>query len=743
MSKKWYRKWMKIGIAGLTIGLLTAQTVSAASSSNEKNTAIAVLSAPGKVSSSAVNSSAKTAKSSAEISGPGAAVTSAAGAVQPTTIYNKEMGMYEHEFANGRRIVSSIANGEQVCDAVYISVPRDANVELELEGQPHPFENGRLLYHPGYYVMVVTAKEIGSGQNVSAIMRFRILNPPNGKVETGEYPYPKVISGLEKTTVKSGDMTLFVLPNKKGFLTDVPEDGANVTDATFFFPPNIGYQIYKDGTPIALYNNKAVRDSGRYQLKVYADSQAVEGDYAAYYEAVLNFTIPTNAEELAAMAANAASSITTTYQPDVLDEIYHEELGLYEEVFENGNVFYSNVGNGAIVGGGAYLDIPKNITVKMTVDGVEQPYFNKNVYNEEGTYYFTLSYKDQTVGTNAIYQSNFRFRIQKNAAPVQVAGEVPAAADRELISSELAEETMSPEVDPESVAVEEPEHVEQAENEQAVHIAAVVEQKDAPAGDGFDHSQQMYYYEFSDGSRFYIGVPKNGISNTPVLVTLPVGGKGKVAMGENSIDLPETVSVNEDGNYHIEVTSAGGETITWDFRVMGHAVSDLTQIQAPEGYYISSIVKDGVSVEGVETAEVYELKSDGSYTISFLSYYKDYPEWFLAAALDTQAPTLQFIGVDAEGKATGDHVEYVVTEDDTIVTVMKGKKAVKVSGNTIKGSGTYVVTAADAAGNQTSYEIKIPYKADKMTVLLVVVIWLLAVGFVVFYKINAKKFKVR
>lgn len=731
MSKKGFRKFINIGITGMMIGIITAQTALTASASNTKNEAFAALSGP----TSAVS------PSSASITGPGAAISAAlaAEAMAPKAIYNKEMGLYEHEFANGRRIVSSVANGGQVCDAVYISVPRDASVELELEGQPHPFENGTLLYHPGYYVMVVTAQKIGSNQNESAIMRFRILNPPNGKMDTGEYPYPKVVSGLEKTAEKSGDLTLFVLPNKKGFLTDVPEDGASVADATFYFPPNIGYQIYKDGTPVALYSNKAIRDSGTYQLKVYADSQAVEGDYAAYYEAYLSFTIPSDADEQAAMQVGVtAAGSTVTYQPDILDEIYHEELGLYEEVFDNGNVFYSNVGNGAIVGGGAYLDIPQNITVKMTVDGVDQPYFNKTVYDQEGTYYFTLSYQPQNNGTKTIYQSSFRFRIQKNAAPIQMA-EAFAAAENRTVQDQTEQNSAEENPEKEKQAGIDP----AAENPTVSPVSAAVETKPAPDGQGFDHNQQQYYYTFSDGSRFLIGVPQNGISNTPVLVTIPTGGKGTVTMGENFIDLPETVTVNEDGIYHIEVTSAGGETVTWDFRVMGHAVSDLTQIQAPEGYYISSIVKDGVPVEGVETSGVYDLKADGSYTVSFLSYYKDYPEWFMAAALDTEAPTLQFIGVDAEGKTTGGTVEYVPSEEDAVVTVMKGKKEVKTVGNTIKDSGTYIVSVSDAAGNQTAYEIKIPFKADKMTILLVVVVWILAAGFVVYYKINARKFKVR
>lgn len=709
-----FRKWIRIGCMGLFIALLAAGTGLAAVKSEEKET-------------------------DWNGTGPAAVKTVLEDTIAPEAVYNKEMGMYEHEFAGGRRIVSSVANGGQVSDAVFVSVPHDAEVTLELDGQPHAFVNGALLSDPGYYVMIVTSKQIGSNQNASAILRFRILNPPTGKLDTGEYVYPKVVSGLEKTTEKAGTMTLFVFPNKKGFLTDVPEDGATVTAASFYFPPGIGYQIYREGMPIALYNNKALRDSGRYQLKVYAESQAREGDYAACYEAVFNFTIPSNAEDLEAFSDDSGEKVT--YQTISLKETYHDDLGLYEEVFENGNVFYSNVGGGSIVGGGAYLDIPQNVTVKMTVDGAEKPYLNKTVYDEEGTYYFTLSYQEQKNGTKTIYQSNFRFRIQKNAPSVPVSSVLSDLEQGET----LPEETSSVQELPEETENKEDKEDKEAVPEESLFVPsdAAVQKKPVPEGQGFDYSQQLYYRTFEDGSRFFIGVPQNGISNVPVLVKLPEGGKGTVRMGENSVELPEAVSVNEDGTYHIEVTSAGGETLNWDFTVMGHGISNLTQLQAPDGYYIASIVKDGVPIEGAETAEYYELTADGAYTVSFLSFYEEYPEWFLAMTVDTQPPVLQFTGVDENGTATGKTIEYQADEKEVTVTVKKGKKVVKTYNNTITGSGTYVITAEDAAGNQTTYEIKIPFKADKITVLLVVLVWLLALGFVIYYKLNARKVRVR
>lgn len=704
-------KWLKNSILGLLFTLFIVQMVFAAEKSSSKS----------------------------ELIGPGVEKNLTADAETPEAVYNKEMGLYEHEFAGGRRIVSSVANGGQVCDAVSVSVPKSSSVKLEIDGQAQNFENGKLLTKAGYYVMIVTDKDLGTGESVSAIFRFRILNPPNGKIDNGEYPYPKVVSGLEKTSVTSGNMTFFALPNKKGFFTDIPEEGASVTEAEFYFPPNIGYQLFKDGNLVSLYNNKAVRDSGSYQLKLYAGSQAKDGDYAAYYEAFFNFTIPTNAEELISVEAmTSASGNQIVYQTDVLEETYHEDLKLYEEVFDNGNVFYSNVGNGDIVGGGAYLDIPQNITVKMTVDGVEKPYLNKTVYDEEGTYFFTFTYQTQTKDEKTIWQSNFRFRIQKNAPLAQTADASLPPATEEPSS----EETVLPEET--EVSKEETETLPETETpELPAHTPTPVEKTAAPDGYGYDAEQQLFTYTFKDGSQFLIGVPQNGISNTAVYVMLPAGGSGKVTVNENSANLPETVSVNEDGRYHIDAVSAGGETISWDFTVMSHAVSDLTQLQAPDGYYISSIVKDGVPVEGAELSESYEVKADGAYTVSFLSYYEGYPEYFLAAALDTQAPALQFAGIDENGTATGKTIEFTADEENVTVTVMKGKKTVRTYNNTIEGSGIYIVTATDAAGNQTSYEVKIPYKADKMTVILIAVIWLLAVGFIFYYKINAKNIKAR
>lgn len=712
MRKRSFNKCLKNGMLGLLVALLTVQPAFAVTKTTDKS----------------------------ELTGPGIIKSLTEDAETPEAVYNKEMGMYEHEFAGGRRIVSSVANGGQVCDAVSISVPKSSKVKMELDGQACSFENGKLLSQAGFYVMVITDEDLGTGDDVSAIFRFRILNPPNGKIDNGEYPYPKVVSGLEKTSVTSGDMSFFALQNKKGFFTDIPAEGATVSEAVFYFPPNIGYQLFKDGAQVAVYNNMAVRDSGNYQLKVYAGSQAKEGNYAAYYEAFFCFTIPSNAEELVSVnAMTSDSGNPIVYQTDVLDETYHEDLKLYEEVFDNGNVFYSNVGNGDIVGGGAYLDIPQNITVKMTVDGVEKPYLNKTVYDEEGTYYFTLSYQVQTQDTKTIYQSNFRFRIQKNAPALQAADELPVIPDEELSIEEIISE------EPE-IAVTEPLIEDETPDQEETVLSNEItplETTAAPAGQGYDAELQLYYYTFSDGSRFLSGVPQNGISNTEVYLELPDGGSGTIYVGENSAELPEAVSANEDGIYHAEITSAGGETLSWDFRVMGHAVSDLTTLQAPDGYYIASIVKDGAPVEGAAFAESYELKSDGTYTVSFLSYYEGYPECFLAVMLDTQAPTLQFTGVDENGTATDGSIEYITNEEDVTVVVTKGKKTVKTHNNTISGSGSYIVTVSDMAGNQTSYEVKIPYKADKMTVILIIVVWLMAVGFIVYYKINTKRIKVR
>lgn len=713
MRKRNFDRWLKKGVIGLFVVMLTVQPAFAAVKTTDKS----------------------------ELTGPGVEKNLTADAETPEAVYNKEMGMYEHEFAGGRRIVSSVANGGQVCDAVSLSVPKSSKVKLELDGQACTFENGKLLSQAGFYVMIVTDKDLGTGEEVSAIFRFRILNPPNGRIDNGEYPYPKVVSGLEKTSVTSGAMSFFALQNKKGFFTDIPEEGASVSEAVFYFPPNIGYQLFKDGAQVAVYSNMAVRDPGNYQLKLYAGSQAKEGNYAAYYEAFFQFTIPDQEEAaISAEVLEAGTGEQIVYQSDVLDEIYHEDLKLYEEVFDNSNVFYSNVGNGDIVGGGVYLDIPQNISVKMTVDGAEKPYQNKTVYDEEGTYYFTLSYQVQTKDTKTIYQSNFRFRIQKNAPAIQAADETPVLPSEEFpIEDGIPEET--------EIAVTEPLPEEElpAPEEEPVLSNEItpLETTAAPAGQGYDADLQLYSYTFSDGSQFLSAVPQNGLSNTEVYLGLPEGGSGKIYVGENSADLPEAVSVNEDGIYHAEITSAGGETLSWDFRVMSRAVSDLTTLQAPDGYYIASIVKDGVPVEGAAYAESYELLSDGTYTVSFLSYYEGYPECFLAIALDTQAPTLQFTGLDENGTATGKTVGYSANEENVTVVVTKGKKTVRTYNNTISGSGSFIVTATDPAGNQTAYEIKIPYKADKMTVILIIVVWLMAVGFIVYYKVNARRIKVR
>lgn len=711
------RYWLRIGAAMFLAASLTASPVYAASV--VASGVDGVSSGPGGTAAAAQGSGPANTASGTEVK-----------AAKPEESFNKELGIYEETFANGRRIVSTVPNGGQVADAVSIIVPQSSSVVMEIDGRKAAFQNGAMLTQQGFYVLLITDQEIGSNQKASAIMTFRILPPPAGKQDTGEYTTPKIISGLEqKKEITSGDMPLFMFPNRKGFFTDVPKDGAVVESAQFYFPPNVGYQLYRDGAPMGLYNNQPVTESGRYRLRAYAQNLSTDSAYAATYETSLNFEIPSNAEDAAdtysgyTVSGTGSGDGSLTYQGDSLTETYHEEYNLYEERFSNGSVFYTNIAEGSIVGGNVYIDIPSDIGVKLYRDGEKAAFISKEKINEEGTYRLLLTSQDRTGSDKTIYQADFHFRIQKGGA---LPGDAKAAAESGALEEIMPEETELEETLPEETVPED--NAEETEKEPEVTLTMP-----APAGEGYRSEDKLFYYTFSDGSTLSVGAPKNGIANTDVMIIPPEGGRAMVSYGENSIEVDETVNANEKGSYHIEATSAGGETTTWDFRLLPKASNELTEITPPEGYRIQSVVYEDEPYE-VTDPERFELPKDGLYTVSFTPVYEGYPDWFTAIIIDHTAPEVTFEGLDEQGKATGKEVTFHVNEEDAVIQLLRGKKEVKVSGNTISKGGRYTLTATDAAGNSSSYQFTIPNHMSGMTVGAVLFAAVLALGFIIYYK---------
>ena len=103
-----------------------------------------------------------------------------------TETYNQEMGLYEEQFAGGRRFVTNIPNGGQMYDAAYISLGGSIRGKLERDGVSIAIPANGYLYDPGYYILTVEAQQVGKSIYETAVFSFRLLGQPRGAVNTEE-----------------------------------------------------------------------------------------------------------------------------------------------------------------------------------------------------------------------------------------------------------------------------------------------------------------------------------------------------------------------------------------------------------------------------------------------------------------------------------------------------------------------------------------------------------------------------
>ena len=150
----------------------------------------------------------------------------------------------------------------------------------------------------------------------------------------------------------------------------------------------------------------------------------------------------------------------------------------------------------------------------------------------------------------------------------------------------------------------------------------------------------------------------------------------------------------------------------------------------------------GESSETLEQAS-YSLTGDGTYSFILKGKEAGLPELFTVIIQDTEAPVVTFEGVDDKGKAKKGSFSYSCDEENVSISIKKGNKAVNTLGNTVKGSGTYTVTAVDAAGNTSVYQIKAGVHLNMFSYILLVILAIIVGILIIFYSVNRDQMKVR
>lgn len=603
-------------------------------------------------------------------------------------------GIYIEKIGERTEFLSSIPQGAVVADGAYFDVPSDVNVELLRDGTEMVFNNKTPIVFSGYYIMKL------SHNGETGVFTFRISDPPKGKIATNEYKYPKIICQGDISLDSQEGLYKYTLPNYKAFYSSVSGYGQTVESAKFIVPKNLGYSLKLNGETIPLLNNKIYTKSGNYSLKIYGYSYASTRGYEASYETELKFNIsyPKNDEKDVWENIEIQEKIAEPIEikndenikiDDVLAEQFFEEIGVYSETFSNGDAFYTNTPNEGIVGGNVYLDLPYNMEVKMTKDGIEEEFKNKEYINDEGIYSLIITdYYDEK---NA--KARFAFKIQKGS--------------------------------PMSLKVEEGEKEKEDIAEESVIKSG-----------NYDAEKEMYYYSVGE-ERFYCSVADGMISNEAVKTEISPSFEYTLLKDDEDIEYQEELS--ESGRYELTVKDGNQNETIISFYIVDKYAGFIEQFIVPEGYEALVGFNDiyGKENEGAisplkmaSEGQAYDFTLDGEYNI-LLKSTMEMPDKKILLVIDRVGPELTFDGFDKEMSAKGTSVDLKCDEENVKIIIIRGKdeEEIKLENGkaTISGKGKYKVIARDLAGNETEYTF-ILGRNDTLGYALIFVFLLIIVG---------------
>ncbi len=762
-----------------------------------------------------------------------------ADASAPVEKFDSRLGLYTETFASGRQFVSTVPNNGVTYDAVILDLPQGATTQLRCDGNLVSFADDEPIYKTGYYTLNISSADIMSGENTETLFVFRIMGTPAANTYNSKFGCPEALCVPTVTEdSERNDMYVYTFPNYKRFYSSVSEDGETVQSASFDFPPNVGYELYKNGKPASFERNKGVTQPGAYKLNVYAKNYGVAEGFEAVYKAVLTFNIGSagssgigstisSAISSAASAINsgagslssAANSIGSTAssigsavssgssavssassavnsalgggsssqssveaEKDELTETYNDDAKIYKEEFSSGDSFYTNTSNGDITGGNVYIDMPANMSVAMTKDGMTASFANKTYMNDPGSY--TLIVTDN-FGTRKL-SAKYSFRIQQG---------LDASERTELeAEDEDEEEGGNPSFD-----FDEGELVR------------------TNADYSFDTDRELFAYPIGDKT-VYMNVPPGMFSNDGLLLHIPDGVTVAAVNGDGEeYEIGENGEINENGTYTVNLSDGKGNNASLEFYLYNRAVNMPEDYTAPAGYLITNIAymngdesyseeeEEEETEEETETSEEDEeielsddaeaeteteaaeeeeeektpeelaleeehrkgiqvisdlvdmaarngiasmtLPLDGDYSL-VMEGENGLPTLTCDIIVDRTAPVLEFEGLNDKMVSTGNDFTLSCSDDDVTIILYKDKEDGEILSEaggtyTVSGVGRYNIVARDLAGNESTYNVRISRHigaAGVATIILLIVLIGAIVGFI-FY--NSRKFSVR
>lgn len=430
-------------------------------------------------------------------------------------------------------------------------------------------------------------------------------------------------------------------------------------------------------------------------------------------------------------------------------ETYNSSYSMFEESMGDMFFFYSNVGNGAFSEKPVKLDIPSNISYVLEKDGAEIAYKSGDEVKAVGNYVLRLSAEY----SGDIYEATYRFSIRE--ATSQPSDNTESTVDITDDADDFDMSDLTLDMD-ESISQEEIDAMVESAGEGFVDAEGV----STEYMDGSDVSHYTGYNQQFEGGTYTISL-KSGetiISNVP---------NGAIVNSGVSIDVPSTITttVYKDGaeykqgtlNFHEEgfyTIWFYSSTVDFErfyptgsvyphitFRIVNHAVNDMSVFNAPEGCTIKTVDLGGLIYRDSEGNRYYDVTSfwmdkEGTYNFAVYEPKAD-ATYNVTIVRDLTSPDIDIT------LARGIAYVSVKSNDVKEISLSCDGRWIGYNGGNIEGNGSYVLQATDYAGNVATYTFDVTGGISRGTALRIVIYIMLMIAAVVFLRYKHVSMKVR
>jgi hypothetical protein len=257
---------------------------------------------------------------------------------------------------------------------------------------------------------------------------------------------------------------------------------------------------------------------------------------------------------------------------------------------------------------------------------------------------------------------------------------------------------------------------------------------------GFSAEPQAFSVPLAGGMRLFANIPNGMITSGEVIIESPA----ELFITRNGTEIAwSNTPLRDNGEYEV-FTVTHPDRIVFSFTIAMNAVNFIDTYVAPDGYIIESVSYEGENI--VINNKAFDFTADGIYFITLERNAErlsvgERDNLYVSIQIDKTPPVLTFEGADEDGNAEG-RVTFTINEEAEI-RIVRNSRPFAQNIAVLTEPGRYLIIAADAAGNEAVYEIRIAYRMDGAGYWFIILSAIALAGLVLYLIHCKRKFRIR